>query len=220
MPTFRQRCSCSQSGQRGRDNFAIAIFELSLAPVTDSPLAGPFEEIEQLRDKIARLEERVRVLDRLAHQDPLVEVPNRRGFMRALESEIARVSRYGESAAMLFVDIDGLKAINDNFGHQAGDAALKQVATTLENGVRRSDCVARLGGDEFGVLLSHADEETANETARRLTSAIENCDMRFEGKALPLGIAVGVALICKSDTPDTVMARADQAMYRKKSAAA
>jgi hypothetical protein len=80
-----------------------------------------FEEIEQLREKIARLEERVRTLDALAHQDALVSVPNRRGFMRELEALIGRVSRYGESAAMLYVDIDGLKRINDSFGHKAGD---------------------------------------------------------------------------------------------------
>jgi len=180
----------------------------------------PFAEIERLRDTIARLEERVRLLDELAHQDVLVDVPNRRGFMRELEASIARASRYGESAAMLFVDIDGLKRINDSFGHQAGDEALKQVAAALVAGVRKSDCVARLGGDEFGILLTHADEDKAQDTARRLTEVIDGCDIRFDGNRLPLGIAVGVALIAANDTPDSVVARADRAMYRDKSAAA
>jgi diguanylate cyclase (GGDEF)-like protein len=219
-PPFRQQRGCSQSGQSYRSDFARLSFRLSLAAVTEQPAQDPMAEIDRLREKIARLEERVRSLDALAHQDPLVGVPNRRGFMRELETTIARVSRYGESAAMLFVDIDGLKAINDTFGHLAGDEALKQVATTLVNGVRKSDCVARLGGDEFGVILAHADETKANDTASRLTTMIGNCETLFGEARLPLGVAIGVAVIDADDTPDSVAERADRAMYRDKSAAA
>jgi diguanylate cyclase (GGDEF)-like protein len=179
----------------------------------------PFEEIERLRDMIAGLEERIRQLDALAHQDVLIPVPNRRGFMRELDALIARVSRYGESAAMLFVDIDGLKRINDSFGHKAGDEALIQVAAVLTNGVRKSDCVARLGGDEFGVLLAHADETSARETAARLTAQIDEHESHCDGNRLPLGVAIGVTAIVANDTPDSVISRADRAMYREKSAA-
>ena len=111
------------------------------------------EEISLLRAKVARLQERVEQLDTLAHQDSLINLPNRRGFMRELERLIARVDRYGINAAMLFVDLDGLKMINDTFGHRAGDEALIQVANLLAKGVRSSDVVARIGGDEFGILL-------------------------------------------------------------------
>ena len=195
-----------------------------LAAVTEGATESAGEEalaeIEQLREKIARLEERVRLLDQLAHQDPLIPVPNRRGFMRELESLIARVSRYGEGAAMLFVDIDGLKQINDSFGHKAGDDALIHVAGVLTAGVRKSDCVARIGGDEFGILLAHADEESARETAARLTRQIESDDTCCDGNPLPLGVAIGITMIAPNDTPDAVIGRADQAMYRDKSAAA
>jgi diguanylate cyclase (GGDEF)-like protein len=177
-------------------------------------------EIETLLGKIARLEEGVRELDALAHQDPLLPVPNRRGFLRELDALIGRVSRYGEDAAMLFVDIDGLKKINDRFGHKAGDEALIDVARALTEGVRQSDCVARLGGDEFGVLLAHATDESARETARRLASEIEGAGFRYDGNALDLGVASGVTAICKDDTPDAVIGRADRAMYQEKSAAA
>jgi diguanylate cyclase (GGDEF)-like protein len=187
----------------------------------DPESAGdPFAEIEQLREKIARLEGRVKTLDALAHQDVLVCVPNRRGFMRELEALIARVSRYGEDAAMLFVDIDGLKRINDSFGHKAGDEALIQVANVLTSGVRKSDCVARLGGDEFGVLLTHATEEAARETAGRLTAAIEEQETHCDGNRLPLSVAIGITVIGANDTPDAVIARADRSMYDEKSAAA
>lgn len=176
-------------------------------------------EIERLREKIAHLEERVRLLDELAHQDPLIPVPNRRGFMRELEALIARVSRYGESAAMLFVDIDGLKQINDSYGHKAGDEALIHVAGVLTQGVRKSDCVARLGGDEFGILLGHADEDSARETAARLTARIEAGEASCDGNPLPLGVAIGMTMIEPNDTPDAVIARADRAMYEAKAAA-
>src|SRR5437868_14730454 len=89
------------------------------------------EEISLLRGKVARLQERVEQLDQLAHQDSLINLPNRRGFMRELERLIARVDRYGIHAAMLFVDLHGLKMINDSFGHRVAEEALIQVAALL-----------------------------------------------------------------------------------------
>ena len=177
-------------------------------------------EISQLRAKVALLEERVAVLDELAHQDTLVAMPNRRGFLRELDRLIARVSRYGDEAAMLYVDLDGLKMINDSFGHRAGDEALIQVALLLAKGVRRSDVVARIGGDEFGILLEKAGEERARETASRLGDTICNCEFRHDGEELPLSVAIGVAMIGKDDSVDDVMTRADEEMYRGKAAAA
>lgn len=177
-------------------------------------------EISQLKAKVALLEERVAVLDELAHQDTLVAMPNRRGFLRELDRLIARVSRYGDEAALLYVDLDGLKMINDSFGHRAGDEALIQVASLLATGVRRSDVVARIGGDEFGILLEHAGEERARETASRLGDTICNCEFRHDGEELPLSVAIGVAMIGKEDSVDDVMTRADEEMYRGKAAAA
>ena len=176
------------------------------------------EEIDRLRGKVAQLQERVEQLDLLAHQDSLINLPNRRGFMRALERFIDRASRYAEHSAMLYVDLDGLKMINDSFGHQAGDQALIQVAQLLVGGVRKSDVVARIGGDEFGILLAHSDEASAHETAARLIDQIAGCDFMHDGDALPLSVAIGVAMIKGEDTPEEAIARADQEMYRKKAA--
>jgi diguanylate cyclase (GGDEF)-like protein len=176
-------------------------------------------EITSLHDKIAQLQERVEQLDMLAHEDSLVELPNRRGFVRALERLIDRVSRYDEKASILFVDLDGLKLINDSFGHQAGDQALIQVARLLVGGVRKSDLVARIGGDEYGILLGHADEDSAAETAARLGDLIAGSDFTHEGDALPLSVAIGAAPIHGDDTPEKAMARADREMYRRKAAA-
>ena len=177
------------------------------------------EEITTLRGRVAQLQERVEQLDQLAHQDTLINLPNRRGFMRELERLIARFERYQSGSAMLYVDLDGLKMINDTFGHKVGDEALIQVADQLSKGVRRSDVVARIGGDEFGILLDNATEESAHETATRLADLIAGCDFTHDGDVLPLSVAIGVSMIGNKDTPDSVMSRADHEMYRRKDAA-
>jgi len=176
-------------------------------------------EVVRLRGEITRLKEMVEQLDELAHQDSLIELPNRRGFMRRLDETISRVRRYNEDAGMLFVDLDGLKLINDSFGHKAGDEALIQVASMLVGGVRRSDCVARIGGDEFAILLINAPESVANDTAARLIDVIADCDFTHDGDTLPLSVAIGVAMISPDDDAESVMARADEEMYKRKAAA-
>lgn len=177
------------------------------------------EEISRLRAHVAQLQERIEQLDQLAHQDSLINMPNRRGFMRELERLVDRARRYEHRAAMLFVDLDGLKMINDTFGHRAGDEALIQVADLLTRGVRRSDVVARIGGDEFGILLENADEQSAHDTAARLVDLICGCEFMHDGDSLPLSVAIGVGMIDGSEGPDAVMARADEEMYRRKAAA-
>src|SRR5438874_819035 len=184
----------------------------------DAEAHALIEEISRLRGQVAQLQERVEQLDHLAHQDSLIDLPNRRGFVRELERLIARVSRYDARAAMLFVDLDGLKIINDTFGHRAGDQSLIQVAGLLERGVRKSDVVARIGGDEFGILLENADEASAHETAARLVDMIADCEFSHEGDSLPLSVAIGVGMIGANDSADEVMARADEQMYRRKAA--
>lgn len=175
--------------------------------------------IGRLRADVARLEQRIEDLDRLAHHDSLVPLPNRRGFIRQLERMIARVDRYGDEAGLLFIDVDGLKSINDSFGHHAGDAALIHVAQVLVDGLRKCDCVARFGGDEFTVLLERADPAQAFETAVRLTNAIAGTRFVHDGQVIPLSAAVGVATIVAGDKPEAVLTRADRAMYEEKVAA-
>jgi diguanylate cyclase (GGDEF)-like protein len=177
------------------------------------------EEIARLRAEITRLESKVGELDLLAHRDPLVPLANRRGMLRELETMIARHERHDSPAAVLFVDLNGHKMLNDSFGHMGGDAALVTVAEKLIEGTRATDCVARLGGDEFCVLLEHADEKSAIETAERLVAIIADEECLFEGSPMSLSVAIGVTLIEKGDTPATVLARADKAMYRVKAAA-
>ncbi len=177
------------------------------------------KENERLRKEVESLEMRVEELDRVAHMDVLVPVANRRGLVRQLEIAIARRARHKICSALLFVDVDGLKSLNDTFGHTVGDAALLALTDVMVKSVRRTDLVARLGGDEFAILIDHTDEKSAIDTARRLVRAAANCEFLHEGERLPLGIAVGFTLIEPDDDPEAVLDRADKEMYRDKAAA-
>jgi len=178
---------------------------------------GLAAEVRRLRTELRKCEARLVELDRLAHWDPLLDLPNRRSFLSSLDQLVARVKRYGGTAALIFVDVDGLKAINDSFGHDAGDKALIEVARLLKSSVREADLVSRISGDEFGILLEHADELSAWQTALRIT---ETCDdyhsFCIAGICLPLTVAAGVAVIRSDDSPEKVLKRADQEMYRIK----
>ena len=187
--------------------------------ITDQDSTALWAEIARLRATVAALDFQVSELDRLAHHDPLVPLPNRRGFERQLAGLIDRLERYGDAGALLFIDVDGLKIVNDSFGHDAGDAALIHVAELLIGGVRQSDTVARFGGDEFAVLLERVDMDQATETATRLTDLIAGTNFSYRGHAIPLSAAIGIAEICAGDTPEAVIARADRDMYEQKAAA-
>ena len=187
--------------------------------VRDAEPEALMNEIGRLEAEVARLQSRVDQLDRLACMDTLVAAANRRGLMKALELVLARHERHGIPAAILFVDVNGLKAINDSHGHAAGDAALIHLTTMMTQSVRRTDLVARIGGDEFAILLDHTTDEFAAETALRLVTKIAEGEFLYGGAALDLSIAVGLAMIERGDSPETVLDRADRAMYARKSAA-
>ncbi len=173
-------------------------------------------KIEQLGSEIEKLEARVRALDKLAYRDTLVDLPNRRSFLVRLKRLIGRVGRRDIPAAMLFVDVNGLKAINDTFGHKVGDRALIEVARLLVASVRKTDFVARMHGDEFGILLDRTDEWTAWKMAVRIFETVGAAQLRVDGQIWSLGVAVGVGVIEPGDDPQAVMERADQQMYRVK----
>ncbi|HEV2569010.1 GGDEF domain-containing protein [Sphingomonas sp.] len=166
-----------------------------------------------LRAYVAELEEKVERLERLADSDTLTPLANRRFFLRAVERAVAQLARHGTPAALLFIDLDRLKHINDAHGHGVGDEALIHTAWLLKEKVRSSDLVARLGGDEFGVLLEYADAAAAAEKAAALTEAVRSRPLHGR---ISIGISVGVTALGPTDTPEAALARADEAMYRAK----
>lgn len=162
-----------------------------------------------------QLHERTR---RMAVTDPLTGLHNRRYFMTRLESHVGRAERYGEELALLLLDCDELKLINDNYGHQFGDRALEEVARILGGSLRETDETARLGGDEFACLLLNADEELARRATERLRSAVADLEFRSEdGRPVGITVSIGVALYPEhAEDVQELMRRADDALYRAK----
>lgn len=151
----------------------------------------------------------------LALRDPLTELPNRRLFMDRLEHGLTRHAR-GDNFAVLFIDLDRFKAINDSWGHAAGDDALVRVASALSSAARLGDTVARLGGDEFVVLCEHAEIGEARDIAGRMLEAVRATVA--EGASWHLSASIGVTIIDSESTASQTLTRADSAMYRAKKA--
>jgi diguanylate cyclase (GGDEF)-like protein len=174
-------------------------------------------EVERLELELAAARNRMAVLETRAEIDPLTDLVNRRGFERELKRALAYVKRYGIGAALIYLDLDGFKPVNDRHGHAAGDAVLKAVAMVLTRHVRASDLVARLGGDEFVVLLWNLDEPGALLKARALEAAVARTTATHNGVSLTVGASAGAAMLLPLDTPAKALERADRAMYARKS---
>lgn len=194
----------------------IQIPDHEMPPKIRAMLTLLMGELDRMRTELDRAEERIEALASVVDEDPLVPVLNRRGFLRELERAIAYANRYGATASLIFMDFDDFKAVNDAYGHAAGDAALTHAAQLIVASVRRSDLVGRLGGDEFAVLLHQADQAAAARKADRLIGLVSKNPVHLDTGPLTLHISAGVAQIQQDDTADKVLARADQAMYRVK----
>jgi len=166
-------------------------------------------QLKASRSRIAELEARIDI-------DPLTDVLNRRGFERDLKRSLAYVKRYGASAALLYLDLDGFKPVNDRHGHAAGDAVLKKIAAVLVGNVRASDVVARIGGDEFAVLLWNVGGAEAAAKAAALEAAVYTTQIRWNASTFVVGASAGVAQLGPLDTLAEVLERADAAMYARK----
>ena len=157
-------------------------------------------------------------LERLSQRDPLTGVYNRRHFDEELSARLTDAKRHERGGALLLIDLDRFKRINDELGHAAGDLALREVARVLDENTRGSDAgglVARVGGDEFAVLLAEAGPVEAAAVGERLVAALDATDLRVGGSQVPLAISVGVAPFEGSDSldPERLLALADRAMY-------
>ena len=173
-------------------------------------------EIERLKVAIAQAERKIGDLEAHADTDPLLDIRNRRGFMRELARSIAHIQRYKGEAALLFIDLDDFKPVNDRYGHAAGDAVLKAVAHELVSHVRASDVVARLGGDEFCVLLWNLTAAQAEHKARDLERLIEGLRVGHGEAWISVGASVGVVPLTADSAAESVLESADKAMYARK----
>ena len=169
-----------------------------------------------LRD-ISEQKRREAELAHLAHHDTLTGLFNRRRFQEELDGRLAQVRRYRTQGALLFIDVDGLKAINDTFGHQTGDTFLRDLAALFRSQLREVDILARFGGDEFAILLSTPDAQRAPAVAERLLQTVRQHVTVVAGRSLRCTISIGIALIPQhGSTPNEVLEHADLALYQAK----
>jgi diguanylate cyclase (GGDEF)-like protein len=183
------------------------------------------QSVLQLQGRVAELEAtlatRTAQLASLVEEagtDALTGLKNRRALETALREAASNWQRYGHQAAVLMLDLNGFKQLNDNHGHAAGDAMLQQVASLLTLHTRTTDGVARLGGDEFVVLLREASTAAAIAKTRELRRVIAETPLYWGQEVLHVGAALGVATLAEAPSPTAVLELADSRMYMFKRA--
>ena len=191
--------------------------ELTTTPIMED---GRQTGVEVVFTDITRRKEMESELMRLATTDPLTGLPNRRSFIQEVEVEMVH-SRFSPKnpTAFLMIDLDHFKRVNDDFGHAAGDAVLKAFAAELQKILRKSDLLGRIGGEEFGVLLRFTDLPSAARLAEKLRARVSAMEVPFEGTMVRITVSIGITVQRPGDDSlDTLMSRADTAMYAAKNA--
>ncbi|MEO8630795.1 MAG: diguanylate cyclase, partial [Betaproteobacteria bacterium] len=201
-----------------KDGRTIAVHH---QPMPDGGWVATHDDITERKRAEVALQRANQKLEQLALHDPLTGLANRRKFVERFAYEMARADRIRTPPSLLMVDIDHFKAVNDKYGHLAGDACLKAVAGVLADSVRAVDLVARFGGEEFAVLLPETSVAQSLLAAERLRSKVQAQPVSIGDSAPPLAITISVGATSLADfttSLDEILARADEAVYRAKRA--
>ena len=197
-------CLGRVDGDRVHPQFMIVAYQ-----AVSAALAAE-QRMAEMADEMARLE-------RMAMTDPLTGLLNRRGFEAELKRSLAAARRYGETGALIYIDLDGFKPINDAHGHDAGDAVLVALADALQRHVRDCDRIARLGGDEFAVLLTRVvDRDAGLARAEALERVVNALVLEWQGTRIPVRASLGYQAFGPDAQPHDLLGGADRAMYQAK----
>jgi diguanylate cyclase (GGDEF)-like protein len=180
---------------------------------SDFTAAAPVSVADEnalLRASLAEARARIEALEHAAEKDPLTDLANGARFERELERVTSNAERHGTPAALVYIDLRGLKTINAKHGRLAGDAALIHVADTLTGLIRGSDVLARIGGDLFALILDHLDHDSAIDTAERLARCIAAEPVDLGPSVVPVEASVAVTAILPGDSVREVMLRASR----------
>lgn len=174
-------------------------------------------QLDEARKKIQIQEEILQKLSKDVNTDFLTQVYNRAAFDKRLEEEFSRFKRYGHIFSLVLLDLDHFKQINDTYGHLAGDRILRATANLLNEEKRASDFLARYGGEEFAVILPGTDLEAGRLVADKLRRKLESATFRYEEHTIRVTLSAGVTVVLETDdTPQSVVKRADEAIYEAK----
>ena len=174
----------------------------------------------EMIDDMIEQKHNIELLKKEAGQDSMTRLHNHERFRELLKHEIGRAERYDIELSVMMCDIDDFKAVNDTFGHLAGDRVIKAVANSLKAQLRDSDLLARYGGEEFGFILPHTSSERAYDIAERLRKKIAGLKLKYQKKLITLTMSFGIASRQKDEriSLDDLIRRADNALYKAKSA--
>jgi diguanylate cyclase (GGDEF)-like protein len=206
----RVRTPTKAAAGRGKRSKAVRKTDASGSERRDKAI------IRKLRQELSAALKRIDELKASADTDFLLGIPNRRGFEHELQRAVAYIKRYRASGALIVVDVDRLKPINDVFGHAAGDHVLKAITDVLTRQVRASDVVGRLGGDEFALLLWNLGETDARAKAAILEADIDRLTFVFDGQSITAGASAGVTILGPHSDAARALEEADSAMYVRK----
>ncbi len=198
---------------------SVLIYILVFAVVALSAALISNSLSEQIQKSLSNLHQQADQMAKLAHTDPLTGLSNRRHLFEQLENEFARAQRYRRPFCLLYIDMDGFKAINDQFGHLFGDEILRGSARSMQAVLRATDLIARIGGDEFAVLLPETNLVGAEHVAEKLRKALAAYGSQLSPSLPSLTLSVGVGQIGEEDDAiEDILARADKAQYLAKAA--
>ncbi len=173
--------------------------------------------ILQSEKRIKEQKLRITKLEELSNTDELTTIKNRRGFMHEFDRELDRVNRdKSQGGLLIMIDLDNFKSINDAYGHDAGDNALKLVASTLNNDIRKMDVAGRLGGDEFVILFVNTDRKQALERAQFLIKKLNNLSFVWQGEEIAVHASLGLKDYKKGSKAEHIFHAADVSMYKNK----
>lgn len=194
----------------------MGIPEAELTPKVREAILLLMQEVDNLRRSMDDMSKRLAATETLADQDALLPIYNRRAFVRELTRLQASVERYNSEATLVYIDLDDFKAVNDTYGHSAGDYVLTEFAERLVGSVRETDIVGRLGGDEFGIILSHTNREAANILTSRLSKELKDKPILWNNTRLEVGMSCGIVNIEQGRDVQDTMDLADSEMYLQK----
>lgn len=208
QPAIIRKWPANANGKVKTYNFALPPAEVTRLRQTITSLEG---RLEQQASIIATLAEK-------ASHDSLTGLLNRRGMEVVLNDAVTNYHRYGHTGALLMLDLNLFKHVNDTYGHPAGDAMLRHVAAALQACTRSTDSLSRLGGDEFMVFLVEANTSQALTMARRLRHYLEENPLHWEGTNLTSTLSIGIATLTEAPSMPQLVELADSRMYRFKQA--
>jgi diguanylate cyclase (GGDEF)-like protein len=184
---------------------------------TNEKMGGLQKNFHEMKKEIGQIQKKAKILEQEVLLDSLTGIHNRRAYELRIKEELHRFQRYDQSFSLVMFDIDHFKKVNDEYGHQAGDKCLREIARRIKPSLRQCDFLARYGGEEFIIILTGTREDDAYKVAEKIRRLIENTRFLYRGQEVPVTISLGIAEVKPTDQdPAVVFRRADEAMYRAK----